>query len=73
MVKIFILLCLIILLYLIYCDIAPSKIEMFIAPNLNGNSKLAKRYIISRFILLIITFVSIATIVGLTKIVWNWI
>lgn len=73
MVKIVILLCLIILLYLAYCEIAPSKLEMFIAANRNESSKLAKKYIISRFIRFIMIFVSIAPIVGLIKIVWNWI
>lgn len=73
MVKIVILLCLIILLYLIYCEIAPSKLEMFVAANCNESSKLAKKYNISMFILFIIIIVSIAAIVGLTKIVWYWI
>ena len=72
MVKIVILLCLIILLYLIYCDIAPTKLDMFIEMH-NNTNKLAKKYIISRFILFIIMIVSIATIVELTKIVWYWI
>ena len=72
MVKIVILLCLIILLYLVYCEIAPSKLDMLIEMH-NNTSKLAKKYIISRFILFIIMIVSIAAIVGLIKIVWNWI
>lgn len=72
MVKVIILLCLIILLYLAYCEIAPTKLDMLIEMH-NKTSKLAKKYIISRIILFIMIFVSIATIVGLTKIVWYWI